>query len=159
MAYYSAENYSVVKNWETPKPSSDDLQFESRFESGNLSLAFRSLVDPHAYVLLLDNDTNTVGYNKWFYFTVSNAKAWHGELARILRPHGWAALLVPITVPETIEDPSVTDPAERLKRFGQEDHVRAYGLDFADRLREAGFTVENVTAADFLLKTCAPKSN
>jgi hypothetical protein len=42
------------------------------------------------------------------------------------------------------EDPSVTDPEQRLARFGQRDHVRVYGRDFEDRLREAGFDVEIV---------------
>jgi hypothetical protein len=32
--------------------------------------------------------------------------------------------------------------------FGQQDHVRIYGSDLADRLREAGFEVEDRTAAD-----------
>jgi hypothetical protein len=36
------------------------------------------------------------------------------------------------------------DPIEGLKAFGQKDHVRRYGPDFADRLREAGFTVNVV---------------
>ena len=63
------------------------------------------------------------------------------EFFRVLRPGGWAVLLVPITAEKTVEDPTVTDPAERLRRFGQDDHVRRYGPDYVDRLREAGFTV------------------
>ena len=64
------------------------------------------------------------------------------ELHRVLRPGGWAILLVPITAERTIEDPSVLDPLARLKTFGQRDHVRRYGPDFVDRLREAGFAVK-----------------
>jgi SAM-dependent methyltransferase len=63
------------------------------------------------------------------------------ELSRVLRPDGWAILLVPILRETTIEDPNETDPAERLRRFGQRDHVRVYGDDFYDRLRDAGFGV------------------
>jgi len=37
---------------------------------------------------------------------------------------------------------SCLDSKERLRVFGQEDHVRRYGPDYVDRLREAGFTVE-----------------
>ena len=69
------------------------------------------------------------------------------ELFRILKPGGKAILQVPLEVgrDETDEDPSVTDPAERLRRFGQEDHVRFYGVaDFERRLRQAGFEVEAV---------------
>ena len=63
------------------------------------------------------------------------------ELCRVLRPTGWAILQVPILLARTDEDPSITDPEERLRRFAQRDHVRAYGPDYADRLRAAGFTV------------------
>jgi hypothetical protein len=41
----------------------------------------------------------------------------------------------------TFEDFSVTDPKEREKLFGQHDHVQNYGLDYGDRLTEAGFSV------------------
>ena len=48
------------------------LQFESRFESGNLQLAYK--IDDSLYQLFLHNDTNTTGYTQWFYFQVSNTK-------------------------------------------------------------------------------------
>ena len=65
------------------------------------------------------------------------------ELHRVLRPGGWALLQVPLHFGETAEDPTVTDPAERERRFGQRDHVRRYGArDFPERVREAGFAVE-----------------
>jgi hypothetical protein len=35
----------------------------------------------------------------------------------------------------------VVQPEERLKRFGQEDHVRIYGRDYPDRLARSGFEV------------------
>lgn len=64
------------------------------------------------------------------------------ELCRVLRPGGVAILLVPMSDgPVTDEDPAVIDPDERQRRFGQRDHVRLYGRDYIDRLREAGFTV------------------
>ena len=61
------------------------------------------------------------------------------ELCRVLRPDGWAILQVPILVESTLEDPTVTSPEERERLYGQHDHVRAYGLDYKDRLVEAGF--------------------
>ena len=72
------------------------------------------------------------------------------EMCRVLRRDGWAIMMVPITVDQTIEDPSITDPAERLRLFGQDDHVRRYGPDFVDRLQEAGFTVTTNRPEDFL---------
>ncbi len=63
------------------------------------------------------------------------------ELHRVLKPGGWAILQVPITAKATVEDPAVTDPQERLRLYGQIDHVRRYGPDYKDRLVEAGFGV------------------
>jgi SAM-dependent methyltransferase len=70
------------------------------------------------------------------------------EFYRVLKPGGWAILLVPITAATTFEDPSISDPAERLRLFGQEDHVRRYGPDYVDRLGEAGFAVEISTVSE-----------
>lgn len=64
-----------------------------------------------------------------------------GELFRVLKPGGWAVLLVPIIAEKTTEDLSIKDPLERLRLYGHRDHVRAYGPDFADRVRAAGFHV------------------
>lgn len=64
------------------------------------------------------------------------------ELNRLLAPGGWAVLMVPLSTREpTREDLSVTHPRERERLFGQRDHVRVYGTDYADRLRNAGFEV------------------
>jgi SAM-dependent methyltransferase len=66
------------------------------------------------------------------------------ELRRVLRPGGWAILLVPLVDRATTdEDPGVTDRAERVRRFGQHDHVRQYGWDYLDRLEKAGFDVSD----------------
>lgn len=72
------------------------------------------------------------------------------ELFRVLKEDGWAVLLVPITADETFEDPTVTDPKERLRLFGQVDHVRRYGPDYEDRLKEAGFHVQRFSPSDIV---------
>jgi len=68
------------------------------------------------------------------------------ELYRIMKPGGWGIMQVPIDVTrdETYEDWSITSPEEREKHFWQYDHVRLYGTNYPDRLREAGFDVEVV---------------
>jgi protein-S-isoprenylcysteine O-methyltransferase Ste14 len=68
------------------------------------------------------------------------------ELARVLSTEGFAVIEVPITADATVEDPTVTEPQERLRLYGQEDHVRRYGPDYFDRLSAAGFLVERLTA-------------
>jgi SAM-dependent methyltransferase len=66
------------------------------------------------------------------------------ELFRLLSSGGCAILSVPINASrqETYENPNITTPHERLAHFSGEDHLRYYGLDFADRLAAEGFVVE-----------------
>lgn len=64
------------------------------------------------------------------------------ELVRVLSRDGWAVLDVPVRGEITVEDAGVSSPEERQRLFGQKDHVRYYGMDFADRLRACGFSVE-----------------
>ena len=40
---------------------------------------------------------------------------------------------------KTIEDPTIVSPKKRKKIFGQSEHVRKCGIDYWDRLFEAGF--------------------
>ena len=72
------------------------------------------------------------------------------ELYRVLAPGGTAIIQVPIEGETTYEDPAITDPVERTKHFGQEDHVRYYGRDIQERLSSAGFQVREFTMLDEL---------
>lgn len=72
------------------------------------------------------------------------------EIARVLSPTGMALLQVPWKPGHpTQEDPDAA-PDERLRRFGQTDHVRVYGDDFETRLREAGLDLQRVTPRELL---------
>lgn len=67
------------------------------------------------------------------------------EINRVLKPNGWAILQVPFIQPDlatTFEDTTLTDPAERFRLFGQEDHVRMYGQDYPQRIAQAGLLAE-----------------
>lgn len=65
------------------------------------------------------------------------------EFFRVMKPGGWGIFQVPIDKNniKTEEDESVTDPKERERLYGQNDHVRQYGLDYGKRLMNAGFEV------------------
>lgn len=66
------------------------------------------------------------------------------EIKRVLKPLGWAILQIPFFYPlreKTYENKRITDPKEREKVFGQDDHVRLYGKDYGDRLSSVGFEV------------------
>jgi SAM-dependent methyltransferase len=71
-----------------------------------------------------------------------------GEIFRILKPGGFALLSVPLngTRERTYENPAVAGPKALHFHFGGWDHKRLYGLDFGDRLEDAGFMVETFRA-------------
>ena len=52
--------------------------------------------------------------------------------------------LVPqkLNLKTTYEDNSIISEKDRLKHFGQKDHVRYYGLDFSQRLKDSGFYIK-----------------
>lgn len=80
------------------------------------------------------------------------------EIRRVLRPGGWAMLQVPIDHDreETFEDPTITDPKERRRIFGQYDHARVFGRDYERRLASQGF---EVTANEFVKELPAQTVN
>ena len=71
------------------------------------------------------------------------------EIWRVLKPNAWAIVQVPMDLSriKTFEDKNITSPKDREKYFGQHDHLRLYGLDYKDRLEQAGFKVD---AIDYL---------
>ncbi len=74
------------------------------------------------------------------------------EILRILKPEGRAIMQVPInyTYNKTHEDINITDPKERERVFGQYDHVRWHGLDYPNRIKQAGFNVEEFDIKNYL---------
>lgn len=67
------------------------------------------------------------------------------ELKRVLADDGLAVIMVPvfIDVKEKIENKQHTSANDRLKFYGQEDHVRLYSREsYLNELKENGFRVE-----------------
>ena len=66
------------------------------------------------------------------------------EMYRVLKKGGKAVITVPINekLTKTYEDSSITKASDRIKHFGQWDHVRWYGLDIKERISKVGFDVE-----------------
>lgn len=86
------------------------------------------------------------------------------ELFRVLKPGGIGIFQVPqdLSLEQTYENSSITSPEERAKHFGQYDHVRIYGKDYFDRLRKAGFKVNEIDysaklSPDLVEKYCLAK--
>jgi SAM-dependent methyltransferase len=80
------------------------------------------------------------------------------EIYKILKPNGIALISVPLLAngeKKTYENPSIIEPDEKIKHFGQFDHVRIYGLDIIDRLIGCGFAVEKINFLDQINETVA----
>ena len=71
------------------------------------------------------------------------------EIYATLRPGGLAIIMVPIVEgwATTYENSQIVNEADRLRHFGQEDHVRLYGRDLRDRIRDAGFDLEEFSGS------------
>jgi SAM-dependent methyltransferase len=67
------------------------------------------------------------------------------EFARVLAPGGIGLVQVPIRFGLTTDEDPGADAAERVRRFGQADHVRYYGDDFEQRLVDAGLVFTRVS--------------
>ena len=91
--------------------------------------------------LQLPDDTFDVIYCSHVLEHVPEDRQAMAELFRVMRPGGWGVLQVPVLRETTYEDPGIQSPEERLRAFGQWDHVRVYGKDYRDRLEEVGFSV------------------
>lgn len=68
------------------------------------------------------------------------------ELKRVIKLDGSIILSFPICADRnTYEDRAIVNPEERLKAYGQEDHVRLYGRDYLERIKSFGFDVSVYT--------------
>ena len=88
-----------------------------------------------------DNSFDVVFCNHVLEHVADDLKAC-AEINRVLKPNGWGIIQSPVYEQEiALEDNSITDPKEREKVFGQSDHVRKYGKDYAKRLSQSGLKV------------------
>lgn len=133
-----------------PEPCLESL-FMKRLGSNYLTA---DLFDPNAMVKMdicdiqyPDNSFDAIYCSHVLEHVPDDRKAMR-ELCRVLSTNGWAIINVPITREKTFEDPSIVEPKERLKAFGQEDHVRCYGKDYFERLRDSGFEVRIIKVDD-----------
>jgi SAM-dependent methyltransferase len=109
---------------------------------------YSPIVDVKADILDLpfaDNSFDVILCNHVLEHIKEDKKAMQ-ELYRVLKPNGFGVFQVPqdLSLEKTYEDFTITSPEERAKHFGQYDHVRIYGKDYFYRLREVGFTVNEI---------------
>jgi SAM-dependent methyltransferase len=62
------------------------------------------------------------------------------ELFRMIKPGGLAIVPVPVAWDcELTDERTGLSPSQRAECYGEADHLRMYGRDYLDRLREVGF--------------------
>lgn len=73
------------------------------------------------------------------------------EMYRILRSGGSFICSFPMDSKVELldEDPFVQTKEERVRRFGQNDHLRVFGMKAERFLKEAGFTVEKIDGKNY----------
>lgn len=83
---------------------------------------------------------------------VPDLRAALAEIHRVLAPGGTAVLQTPFAagLGMTFQDPLITSDEDRLFFYGQEDHVRLFGLDLFERIEEAHLRVERIAHRDVL---------
>jgi SAM-dependent methyltransferase len=71
-----------------------------------------------------------------------------GEIFRVLKPGGVSLIMLPVIEgwAKTYENATLATREERMRHYGQSDHIRYYGADVRDRIRAAGFLLEEFTA-------------
>lgn len=119
----------------------------------NVEYVSADIADPRAMlrfdvtdIPLPDHDFDVIMCSHVLEHVHDDARAMR-ELARVLRPDGWALLEVPpLRGDTTYEDPTIVDPHARARAFGQADHVRVVGQDYPDRIRANGWTLERWSA-------------
>lgn len=118
---------------------------------------YSPIVDVKADILNLpfpDNEFDIVFCNHVLEHIEDDSKAMK-ELFRVMKPGGMGIFQVPqeLAREKTYEDPTIITAEDRAKQFGQYDHVRIYGKDYFNRLRQAGFKVDEVDYS----KTLSPE--
>lgn len=70
------------------------------------------------------------------------------EMHRVLKPGGVALIMLPVIEgwAKTYENETAVTPEERMRHYGQADHVRYYGADVRERIEAAGFELDEFTA-------------
>ena len=115
-------------------PDSSDIErvdiLETSFDENQFDVVIANHVLEH-----VDNDTDAIV-----------------EIARILKVGGIAVLQTPYCelLEKTWSDPGVKSKKARLIAYGQEDHVRLFGIDIESRFSSSGLNSEMARHEDLL---------
>lgn len=133
-----------VLDFSPSKPFEDYMRWNKTFDyitADGLLDTYDIVVDVQDMVNLDDNSFDGVICSHVLEHVPDDVMAIK-EIFRVLKPGGWAILMAPVNLQRTEidEDFTITDIAERWRRFGQDDHLRVYSKQgYMARIRESGF--------------------
>ena len=82
---------------------------------------------------------------------IPNEKRAMEEIKRVLKMHGKCVFSMPICETEDTYESAVTlTEEERLKEYGQKDHVRLYGRDTKAHMEQYKYKISEYKACDIL---------
>ncbi|KIX22919.1 methyltransferase [Flavobacterium sp. 316] len=126
---------SLYRNWKKQK----NIHYTASDLSGNF------IADATYNITNISKDNNSFDLIVCYHILehiIDDEKAMT-ELYRVLKPNGTVLIQTPFKEGEIYEDYTRTTEAERLKHFGQEDHVRIYSINgLKERLQNTGFKIE-----------------
>ncbi|MDR2205556.1 MAG: class I SAM-dependent methyltransferase [Flavobacteriaceae bacterium] len=120
------------------KKRKDILYFPTDFEN-------QFLADYHFDITKIDAESEKFDLIICYHVLehIENDDAAMKELYRVLKTGGTALIQTPFKSGNIFENPEIKTPEERLRHFGQEDHVRIYTAEIlSEKLKNAGFSVE-----------------
>ena len=104
------------------------------------------------------NELSKIILGKNFNYVIINHVMEHveeqqaiSELKRVLTTDGKLIMSFPVCIDNetTIEDSAIVTDEDRIREYGQKDHIRLYGMDYKDRMEKYGLDVDIYSPKDF----------
>ena len=92
------------------------------------------------------------GDQSFDYIIACNVTEHITEVKRVIKPNGIIILSFPVAFDMVTYEDSSLSKDERIRNFGQEDHVRIYGIDYIKRFESYGFHVQSFLPRELMTK-------
>lgn len=121
------------------------LKKESKIKYTASDLSGNFIADVQYNMTAISQEDNTYDLIICYHVLehITDDKKAMSELYRVLKNNGKILIQTPFKEGEIYEDLTIISEKDRLKHFGQEDHVRIYSVNgLQQRLKKVGFTIE-----------------
>ena len=136
VATRTVEDYSVFESYGIEHKNFTKEENETKLERNGTIDDIRKNKLPEKRMLIWGNAG--LGKSTTFqYLTYIDAKSYKAKQSDVIPVYVPLGMLIDIE--ETIEDLSITDSKVRTQLYGQDDHVRLYGLDYPQRFYDMAF--------------------